>query len=56
MGNRVLVRLLVRGIERAQGEADQAERWQVFTMSDGRIIDIVGFDQKSEAVAWLSSI
>jgi ketosteroid isomerase-like protein len=56
VGNRVLVGLLVRGIARAREAGGQAARWQVFTMSDGLIVDIVGFDQKSEAVAWMSNI
>jgi hypothetical protein len=53
--NRVLVGLLVRGLQQARDEGDEAERWQVFTTSGGRIVDIVGFDRKSEAVEWLSS-
>jgi ketosteroid isomerase-like protein len=54
-GNRVLVGLVVRGMTRAREAGGQIERWQVFTMSEGRIVDIVGFEQKSEAVTWLST-
>jgi hypothetical protein len=56
VGNRVLVGLVVRGVQRSREEGGQAPRWQVFTISEGHIVDIVGFDQKSEAVAWLSNI
>jgi hypothetical protein len=56
VGNRVLVGLVVRGVPRAREEGGQAARWQIFTMSDGLIVDIVGFEKKSEAVAWLSNI
>jgi hypothetical protein len=26
-------------------------RWQVLTLREGRVVDIVGFDQRSEAAA-----
>ncbi len=55
MGNRVLVGLLVRRTKSARDKGGEAERWQVFTTSDGRIVDIVGFDHRNEAVEWLSA-
>ncbi|MDP9259809.1 MAG: nuclear transport factor 2 family protein [Actinomycetota bacterium] len=29
----------------------ESERWQVLTVGDGRVVDIVGFDERSDAVA-----
>ena len=54
-GNRVLVGLNVRGVQRAKEAGGHTARWQVFTVRDGRIVDIVGFEQRSDAVAWLSN-
>lgn len=54
-GNRVQVGLLISA-PRAREEGGRAARWQVYTLSDGLIVDIVGFDQKSAAVSWLSKV
>lgn len=49
LGDRLLVGLTVRG---GQGDDEGgAPRWQVLTVSDGRVVDIVGFDDRAEAVA-----
>jgi RimJ/RimL family protein N-acetyltransferase len=47
LGDRILVGLRLAG--RAAG--GEAERWQVLTVREGRVVDIVGFDERSEAVA-----
>lgn len=52
-GDRVLVGLIVSGVKSARDEGGHTERWQVFTLRDGHIADIVGFDQRIEAAAWL---
>ena len=49
LGDRLLVGLNVRG---GQGDDEGGvPRWQVLTVSDGRVVDIVGFDDRAEAVA-----
>lgn len=49
-GDRIVVGLsVVRGAV-AQTGAGPSARWQVLTVSDGRVTDIVGFEQRSEAV------
>jgi hypothetical protein len=51
LGDRILVGLKVIG-NRADEPADgEAERWQVLTVRGGRVVDIVGFDERSEAMA-----
>jgi hypothetical protein len=32
-----------------------AARWQLLTVREGRVVDIVGFEQKSEALDWAES-
>jgi ketosteroid isomerase-like protein len=51
LGDRILVGLVVAGTEGARERGGQAARWQVLTVCDGRIVDIVGFDQRGEAAA-----
>ncbi|MGA2527835.1 MAG: nuclear transport factor 2 family protein [Acidimicrobiales bacterium] len=51
VADRVLVELVVSGTDKARRRTGQA-RWQVLAVRDGRVVDIVGFDQKDEAVAW----
>lgn len=48
-GERILVSLTVRGTSEASARGGAALRWQVLTVSGGRIVDIVGFDDRSEA-------
>jgi len=50
-GDRLLVTLTVRGTQGAQERGGVALRWQVLTVRDGRIIDIVGFDDRMDAMA-----
>jgi ketosteroid isomerase-like protein len=52
LGDRLLVSLTVRGTEAAQERGGAALRFQVYTVSDGRIVGIVGFDDKAEAVSY----
>ncbi len=54
IGNQILVGLVVRGTPGAREQGGHAARWQVFEVGDGHVVEIVGFDEKSEAVAWLS--
>ncbi len=50
-GDRLLVSLTVRGSAEAGTRGGAALRWQVLTVSGGRIVDIVGFDDRLEALA-----
>ncbi len=45
----LLVGLSVSGSPGADEQGGQAERWQVLTIRDGRIADICGFDDRTEA-------
>ncbi len=47
-GDRILVGMLVTG---NRADSGAAERRQVLTVANGRIIDIVGFDEQALAVA-----
>ncbi len=49
VGDQLLVSLTVRGTEGARERGGTALRFQVLTVRDGRIVDIVGFDNKAEA-------
>jgi hypothetical protein len=48
-GDRLLVGLMVEGPP-ADRQADPAERWQILTVRDGRVVDIVGFESRLEAL------
>ncbi len=50
LGDRVLVGLVVSR-NQAAIRGGEAERWQVLTVRDGRVIEIVGFDKRSDALA-----
>ena len=50
-GDTILVGLTVRGPRAADAPDGAALRWQVLTVGGGRIVDIIGFDDRSEAVA-----
>jgi hypothetical protein len=52
LGDRVLVTLVVRGTDAAKDRGGTALRWQVLSIKAGLVIDIVGFDDRSEAVAF----
>ncbi len=51
LGDRLLVSLTVRGTEGARERGGAALRYQVLTVRNGRIVDIVGFDSKAEALS-----
>jgi ketosteroid isomerase-like protein len=50
LGDRLLVSLTVQGTDGARERGGTALRFQVLTVRNGRIVDIVGFDDKSEAI------
>ena len=52
LGECVLLGLVVRGTEAAQQRGGAAMRWQVNTVREGRVIEIVGFDDHSEAISY----
>ncbi len=52
IGDRLLVSLSVRGTENARERGGVAVRFQVLTVRDGRIVDIVGFDDKADALSY----
>ena len=49
-GDRILVGLTVRNTNEPH-EHLATRRWQVLTVRGGRVVDIVGFDDRDEAVA-----
>jgi ketosteroid isomerase-like protein len=51
LGDTILVALVVRASPEARRRGGAALRWQVLTVRSGRIVDIVGFDDRSEALA-----
>jgi ketosteroid isomerase-like protein len=54
LGDRLLVSMSVRGAEGAFKRGGTALRFQVLTVRRGRVVDIVGFDDKSEARSYLT--
>lgn len=50
-GDHLLVTSILRGTEAAKKRGGSTLRWQVLTVHDGRIVDIVGFDDRSAAIA-----
>ncbi len=48
LGDRLLVSMSVRGTENARERGGAALRFQVLTVRNGRIVDIVGFDDKAD--------
>jgi ketosteroid isomerase-like protein len=53
LGDRLLVSMSLRGTEAAQERGGAALRFQVLTVRNGRIVDIVGFDDKAEALSYV---
>jgi SnoaL-like domain len=51
LGDRILVGLTIRGPRAADAPDGETQRWQVLTVSGDLIVDIVGFDDRPEAVA-----
>ena len=52
MGDRLLVSMSVRGTEEAQERGGTALRYQVLTVRNGKVVDIVGFEDKAGALAY----
>jgi len=52
IGNRILVGLVVLMVG-DDAQTDPVTRWQVFTVENGYVSDIVGFDLKSQARDWI---
>jgi hypothetical protein len=55
LGQCVLVGLTLRHSPSAQERGGTALRWQVHTIRNGHVIDIVGFDDRGEAIAFAQS-
>jgi len=51
LGDRIVMGLEVVATPSARQRGGRAARWQVLSVRDGLVVDIVGFDQRSEAVA-----
>ena len=47
----MLVGLAVGGPGKALPIADELQRWQVLTLSGGRIVEIIGFEERGQAAA-----
>jgi len=54
LGNRLLVSMSVRGTENARERGGAALRFQVLTVRSGKVVHIVGFDDKTEALSYVS--
>jgi hypothetical protein len=55
VGDQLLVGLTVVGASTTKKTGSSgAPRWQVLTVKDTQIVDIVGFEQKSDATSWMS--
>lgn len=54
VGDQLLMGLTVIGTSAATKRSGRASRWQVLTVKDAQIVDIVGFETKSDAAAWAS--
>ena len=54
LGDRILVGLVVTGNEAARARGGRGRRWQLLTVHEHRIVDIVGFEQKRGAIVWAS--
>ena len=52
-GDRLLVSMSVTGAENADELGGEVLRFQVFTIRSGRIAEIVGFDDKAEALSYV---
>jgi ketosteroid isomerase-like protein len=54
LGDRLLVSMSVRGTEGAMERGGAALRYQVLTVRSGKVVDIVGFDDKTEALSYVN--
>lgn len=52
LGDRLIVSLSVQGTEGARERGGTSLRFQVLTVRDGQIVEIVGFDEKAEALSY----
>jgi ketosteroid isomerase-like protein len=50
-GDKILVSLVVGGSPAGKERGGEALRWQVLTVRQGRVVDIVGFDDRHQALA-----
>jgi hypothetical protein len=50
-GDKILVGLKVVGNRAAEDQGGDADRWQVLTIRGGHVVDIRGFEERSDAVA-----
>ena len=53
LGDRLLVSMSVRGTENARERGGAALRFQVLTIRNGKVVKIVGFDDKTEALSYV---
>ena len=53
LGDRLLVTMSVRGTENGTERGGPALRFQVLTVRSGKVVDIVGFDDKTEALSYV---
>ncbi len=51
IGDRLLVSMSVRGTQDGRDRGGTALRYQLLTVRNGSIVDIVGFDDKADALA-----
>jgi ketosteroid isomerase-like protein len=49
--DRVVVGLAIQGMKSRSSRGETVSRWQVFTLRDGLIVEIVGFDSRADAAA-----
>ena len=54
VGDQLLIGLTIVGTSTAKKKSGRTSRWQVLTVKDTQIVDIVGFEQKSDATTWMS--
>src|SRR3974390_2833743 len=53
LGDRLIVSMSVRGTDGAEQRGGAALRFQLLTVRSGRIVQIVGFDDRAEAVSYV---
>ena len=55
LGSRILVGTRIRGNDAADTVGGEMDRWQVFTVAAGQIVEIVGYDSRKDALARASA-
>jgi hypothetical protein len=50
-GDRLLITMTVRGTDSGRERGGAAMRWQVLTVRGGLVVNIVGFDDRADALA-----